>query len=185
MTVSQLIEALSAYNPDATVDVYTPGYHGMGVTFNYTGISGPAHAATIHGDTPAEAATTHHAATIHGDTPAEAATTHHAAAIRELGLEDVPHETSHVEAATVHALLAIADQLRIANLLDLASQDPDELPNVDINTAVDEAITTLYDTQGIPAPYNYDNPSDDYTIAELTPDVANLLGIHRHEGNQA
>ena len=168
MTVSQLIEALSAYNPDATVDVYTPGYHGMGVTFNYTGISGPAHAATIH-----------------GDTPAEAATTPHAAAIRELGLEDVPHETRHVEAATVHALLAIADQLRIANLLDLACQAPDELPNVDFNTAVDEAITTLYDTQGIPAPYSYDNPSDDYTIAELTPDVANLLGIHRHEGNQA
>ena len=167
-TVSQLIEALSAYNPDATVDVYTPGYHGMGVTFNYTGISGPAHAATIH-----------------GDTPAEAATTHHAAAIRELALQDVPHETRHVEAATIHALLAIADQLRIANLLDLASQDPDELPNVDFNTAVDEAITTLYDTQGIPAPCSYDNPSDDYTIAELTPDVANLLGIHRHEGNQA
>lgn len=168
MTVSQLIKALADYNPDATVDVYTPGYHGMGVTFNYAGVSGPAHAATIHGTT----------AGIVYDT-------HYEAALNELGLEDVPHETRHVEAATVHALLAIADQLRIANLLTLAHQDPDETYGADHNTTPQEALEALYNTHETEAPYSYDNPSDTYTVAELTPDVANLLGIHRHEEDQA
>lgn len=117
--------------------------------------------------------------------PGPVVATSYEAALAELAVHFTNHEDRHVEAATVHALLAIADQLRLANLLDLACQAPDELADVDYNSAPEEAIATLYTTRAIPGPYSYDNPCDDYTVAELTADAANLLGIHRHTEDQA
>lgn len=81
--------------------------------------------------------------------------------------------------ATAHALLAVAEQLRIHNLITLASSN---FPHVEIeaddNIAPAEAADTLVTYREEPGPeLGHGGPSDSVVIAALRPDVAAALGV--------
>ena len=101
-----------------------------------------------------------------------APTTH--AAEAEVALRDALPNT-----ATAHALLAVAEQLRIHNLIALASGAlPEHIPCepdcTDMQTAAVEALvnikTHVVPTGIPPAP-------DEYVTAQLRPDIAATLGV--------
>lgn len=111
--------------------------------------------------------------------PPIAAATCREAALDELNAHFNRHESRHVDAATVHALLEIAEQLRIANLLtlvrgSLSEHIPCEPDCTDMQTAAVEALvnikTHVVPTGIPPAP-------DEYVTAQLRPDVAAALGV--------
>lgn len=74
----------------------------------------------------------------------------------ELGMHSAYHEDRHVDAATVHALLEIAEQLRLANLIALA-QDRSTPPGI-----LQQALNALTDIE---------------ELTHLRPDVAASLGV--------
>lgn len=81
--------------------------------------------------------------------------------------------------AQTHALLEVAEQQRIANLIALASSN---FPHVEIeaddNIAAAEAADTLVAYREEPGPeLGHGGPSDSVVIAALRPDVAASLGI--------
>lgn len=88
--------------------------------------------------------------------PLVAATTCREAALDELNVHFNRHEGRHVEAATVHALLEIAEQLRIHNLIALA-QDRSTPPGI-----LQQATNALTDIE---------------ELTHLRPDVAATLGV--------
>ena len=89
-------------------------------------------------------------------TPLTAAVTCREAALGELNVHINRHEGRHVDAATVHALLEIAEQLRLANLIALA-QDRSTPPGI-----LQQALNALTDIE---------------ELTHLRPDVAASLGI--------
>lgn len=111
--------------------------------------------------------------------PLTAATTCREAALDELNVHFNRHEDRHVDAATVHAILEVAEQLRIRNLIALASSN---FPHVEIeaddNIAPAEAADTLVAYREEPGPeLGHGGPSDSVVIAALRPDVAAALGV--------
>lgn len=74
----------------------------------------------------------------------------------ELNVHFNHHENRHVDAATVHALLEIAEQLRLANLIALA-QDRSTPPGI-----LQQALNALTDIE---------------ELTHLRPDVAATLGV--------
>ena len=81
--------------------------------------------------------------------------------------------------AQTYALLEVAEQQRIANLIALASSN---FPHVEIeaddNIAPAEAADTLVTYREEPGPeLGHGGPSDSVVIAALRPDVAASLGI--------
>ena len=74
----------------------------------------------------------------------------------ELGMYSAHHRDRHVGAATVHALLEIAEQLRLANLIALA-QDRSTPPGI-----LQQATNALTDIE---------------ELTHLRPDVTAILGI--------
>ena len=111
--------------------------------------------------------------------PLAAATTCREAALDEPNVHFNHHEDRHVDAATVHALLEIAEQLRIANLLTLVKAPlsehiPCEPDCTDVQAAAVEALvnikTHVVPTGIPPAP-------DEYVTAHLRPGIAAALGI--------
>lgn len=88
--------------------------------------------------------------------PLTAAATCREAALGELDVHFNHHEDRHVEAATVHALLEVAEQLRIANLIALA-QDRTTPPGI-----LQQALNALTDIE---------------ELTHLRPDVAATLGV--------
>lgn len=112
--------------------------------------------------------------------PLSAAATCREAALDELDVHFNHHEDRHVEAATVHALLEIAEQLRIANLFTLAASS---FPDADAIGADYEEVTATA-THALfnyrierGSQFGYEGPSDDEVIADLHPDVAAALGV--------
>ncbi|WP_454921384.1 hypothetical protein [Actinomyces naeslundii] len=88
--------------------------------------------------------------------PLSAAATCREAALDELDVHFNHHEDRHVEAATVHALLEIAEQLRLANLIALA-QGRTAPPGI-----LQQALNALTDIE---------------ELTHMRPDVAAVLGI--------
>lgn len=88
--------------------------------------------------------------------PLAAATTCREAALDELNVHFNHHEGRHVDAATVHALLEIAEQLRLANLIALA-QNRSTQPGI-----LQQATNALTDIE---------------ELTHLRPDVAASLGV--------
>lgn len=81
--------------------------------------------------------------------------------------------------AQTHAILEVAEQLRIHNLIALASSN---FPHVEIeaddNIAPAEAADTLVAYREEPGPeLGHGGPSESVVIAALRPDVAASLGI--------
>ena len=81
--------------------------------------------------------------------------------------------------AQTHALLEVAEQLRIHNLIALASSN---FPHVEIeaddNIAPAEAADALVAYREEPGPEpGHGGPSDSIVIAALRPDVAATLGV--------
>lgn len=110
--------------------------------------------------------------------PLAAATTCREAALDELNVHFNHHEDRHVDAAAVHALLEIAEQLRLANLIALAQvQLPSE--NVDagdlvyIRNQAASALVHLEDQECRRA----DGDVDVVELLALRPDVAAALGV--------
>ena len=88
--------------------------------------------------------------------PLAAAVTCREAALDELGMHSAYHEGRHVGAATVHALLEIAEQLRLANLIALAL-DRTTPPGI-----LQQALNALTDIE---------------ELTHLRPDVAATPGV--------
>ena len=88
--------------------------------------------------------------------PLTAAATCREAALGELNAHFNHHEDRHVDAATVHALLEIAEQLRLANLIALAL-DRATPPGI-----LQQALNALTDIE---------------ELTHLRPDVAATLGV--------
>ena len=112
--------------------------------------------------------------------PLTAATAHREAALDELNVHFAHHEDRHVEAATVHALLEIAEQLRIANLFTLAASSfPDaDAIGADYEEATAAATRTLFNYRIERGPqFGHEGPGDDEAIADLHPDIAAALGV--------
>ena len=81
--------------------------------------------------------------------------------------------------ATAHALLAVAEQLRIHNLIALASSNfPHVEIEVDDNIAPAEAADALVAYREEPGPeLGHGGPSDSVVIAALRPAIAVTLGV--------
>lgn len=112
--------------------------------------------------------------------PPAAAVTCREAALDELNIHFNHHEDRHVDTATVHALLEIAEQLRIANLFTLAvSSFPDaDAIGADYEEATAAATRALFNyriERG--SQFGYEGPGDDEAIADLHPDIAAALGV--------
>ena len=88
--------------------------------------------------------------------PLTAVAMHRDMAQNELGVHSAYQEGRHVGAATVHALLEIAEQLRLANLIALA-QDRSTPPGI-----LQQATNALTDIE---------------ELTHLRPDVAATLGV--------
>lgn len=111
--------------------------------------------------------------------PPIAATTCREAALDELNAHFTHHEDRHVEAATVHALLEIAEQLRIANLFTLASGAlPEHIPCEPDYTDVQATATeALVDIKVDVIRTGFPDVPEEYVTAQLRPDIAAALGI--------
>lgn len=110
--------------------------------------------------------------------PLTAATAHREAALDELNVHFAYYEDRHVEAATVHALLEIAEQLRIANLIALTQvQLPPENVDADdlvyVRNQAASALVHLEDRECRRA----DGDLDVVELLALHLDVAAALGI--------
>ena len=96
----------------------------------------------------------------------------------ELGMHSAYHEGRHVGAATVHALLEIAEQLRLANLIALAQvQLPPE--NVDADDLVyvrNQAASALVHLEDQEC-HRADGDVDVVELLALRPDIAAALGV--------
>lgn len=96
----------------------------------------------------------------------------------ELGMHSAYPEGRHVGAATVHALLEIAEQLRLANLIALAQvQLPPE--NVDADDLVyvrNQAASALVHLEDQEC-HRADGDVDVVELLALRPDVAAVLGV--------
>ena len=96
----------------------------------------------------------------------------------ELGIHSAYQEGRHVGAATVHALLEIAEQLRIHNLIALAQvQLPPE--NVDADDLVyvrNQAASALVHLEDQEC-HRADGDVDVVELLALRPDVAAALGV--------
>lgn len=106
------------------------------------------------------------------------APTHREAALDELGVHFAHHEDRHLEAATVHAILEVAEQLRIHNLIALAQvQLPPENVDADdlvyVRNQAASALIHLEDQECRRA----DGDLDVVELLALRPDVAAALGI--------
>ncbi len=111
-------------------------------------------------------------------TPLTAAVTCREAALDELNVHFGHHEDRHVGAATVHALLEIAEQLRLANLIALAQvQLPPENVDADdlvyVRNQAASALVHLADQEC----HRADGDLDVVELLALRPDVAASLGI--------
>lgn len=100
------------------------------------------------------------------------------AALDELNVHFNRHEDRHVDAATVHALLEIAEQLRLANLIALAQvQLPPENVDADdlvyVRNQAASALVHLEDQECRRA----DGDVDVVELLALRPDVAAVLGV--------
>ena len=96
----------------------------------------------------------------------------------ELGMHSAHQEGRHVGAATVHALLEIAEQLRLANLIALAQvQLPPENVDADdlvyVRNQAASALVHLEDQECRRA----DGDVDVVELLALRPDIAATLGI--------
>ena len=112
--------------------------------------------------------------------PPIAPATYREAALNELGVHFAHHEDRHVDATTVHALLEIAEQLRLANLFTLAASSfPDaDIIGADYEEATAAATRALFNyriERG--SQFGHEGPGDDEVVADLRPDVAASLGI--------
>ena len=96
----------------------------------------------------------------------------------ELGMHSAYQEGRHVGAATVHALLEIAEQLRLANLIALAQvQLPPE--NVDADDLVyvrNQAASALVHLEDQEC-HRADGDVDVVELLALRPDIAAALGV--------
>ena len=110
--------------------------------------------------------------------PLTAAVTCREVALDELKVHFNHHENRHVDAATVHALLELAEQLRIHNLIALAQvQLPSE--NVDADDLVyvrNQAASALVHLEGQEC-RRADGDVDVVELLALRPDVAAALGV--------
>ena len=96
----------------------------------------------------------------------------------ELGMYSAHHRDRHVGAATVHALLEIAEQLRLANLIALAQMQPPP-ENVDADDLVyvrNQAASALVHLENQEC-RRADGDVDVVELLALRPDVAATLGI--------
>lgn len=112
--------------------------------------------------------------------PLAAATTCREAALDELNVHFNHREDRHVDAATVHALLEIAEQLRLANLFTLAASSfPDaDVIGADYEEATAAATRALFNyriERG--SQFGHEGPGDDQVVADLHPDIAATLGV--------
>lgn len=103
---------------------------------------------------------------------------HRDMAQNELGVHSAYQEGRHVGAATVHALLEIGEQLRLANLIALAQvQLPPENVDADdlvyVRNQAASALIHLEDQECRRA----DGDLDVVELLALRPDVAAALGI--------
>lgn len=103
---------------------------------------------------------------------------HRDMAQNELGVHSAYQEGRHVGAATVHALLEIGEQLRLANLIALAQvQLPSENVDADdlvyVRNQAASALIHLEDQECRRA----DGDLDVVELLALRPDVAATLGI--------
>lgn len=107
------------------------------------------------------------------------APTHREAALDEFGVHFSHHEDRHLEAATVHAILEVAEQLRLANLISLARGAlPEGVPcEPDYADAQERATAALVYLRRHVIPTGYPPVPEDYVTAHLLPDVAAALGI--------
>lgn len=99
-------------------------------------------------------------------------TTH--AAKAEAALRDALPNT-----ATAHALLEVAEQLRIHNLIALASGAlPEHIPCEPDYTDVQATATeALVDIKTHVAPTGFPPVPEEYVTAQLRPDIAATLGV--------
>ena len=107
------------------------------------------------------------------------AATHREAALDELGVHFSHYEDRHIEAATVHAILEVAEQLRIATLISLARGAlPEHVPcEPDYTDVQEKATAALVYFRRHAIPTGYPPVPEDYVTAHLLPDVAAALGI--------
>lgn len=107
------------------------------------------------------------------------APTYREAALDELGVHFSHHEDRHLEAATVHAILEVAEQLRLANLIALARGAlPESIPcEPDYTDVQEKAVAALVYFRRHVIPTGYPPVPEDYVTAHLLPDVAAALGI--------
>jgi hypothetical protein len=107
------------------------------------------------------------------------APTHREAALDELGVHFSHYEDRHVEAATVHAILEVAEQLRIHNLIALARGVlPENVPcEPDYTDVQERAVAALVYFRRHVIPTGFPPVPEDYVTAHLLPDVAAALGI--------
>jgi len=96
----------------------------------------------------------------------------------ELGMHSAYHEGRHVGAATVHALLEIAEQLRLANLIALAQVQlpPENVDADDLVYARNQAASALIHLENQEC-RRADGDVDVVELLALRPDVAATLGI--------
>ena len=111
--------------------------------------------------------------------PLSAAVTCREAALDELNVHFSHHENRHVGAATVHAILEVAEQLRIANLIALASGAlPEHIPCEPDYTDVQATATeALVDIKVDVIRTGFPDVPEEYVTAQLRPDVAAALGV--------
>nr|DAJ77103.1 MAG TPA: hypothetical protein [Caudoviricetes sp.] len=104
---------------------------------------------------------------------------HRDMAQNELGVHSAYQEGRHVGAATVHALLEIGEQLRLANLISLARGAlPESIPcEPDYTDVQEKAVAALVYFRRHAIPTGYPPVPEDYVTAHLLPDVAAALGI--------
>ena len=111
--------------------------------------------------------------------PLTAAATCREAALDELNVHFNRHEDRHVDAATVHAILEVAEQLCIHNLIALASGAlPEHIPCEPDYTDVQATATeALVDIKVDVIRTGFPDVPEEYVTAQLRPEIAAALGI--------